>query len=128
MGSSREKFAALFFALVLALSMGVGCFAAGGCLEGETMNVIYSSSQEFGDDDGTVRALAISYIKDVLGGTVNGDDFNYENWKLLTGVNENSAAYQKAVRMLNDGAIELHNSDTGRSNIRSISTADIGND
>ena len=101
--------------------------AAGGCLEGETLNSIYSSSQEFGDDDGTVRALTISYIKDILGGTINGDDFNYENWKLVTGVDENSAEYQKAAELLNNGTIGLHNSETGRSNIKSINTEDIKN-
>ncbi|MBR6088795.1 MAG: 5'-nucleotidase C-terminal domain-containing protein [Anaerolineaceae bacterium] len=102
--------------------------APGGCLEGETMTVLYSSSEEFGDDDGTVRALTISYIRDVLGGTVNGDDFNYENWKLLTGVDENSAEYRKAVELLNNGTIGLHNSGTGRTNIKSINTEGIRND
>ena len=101
---------------------------AGGCLEGETLNAIYSSSEEFGDDDGTVRALTISYIKDVLGGTIDGDDFNYENWRLLTGVDQNSAEYQKAAELLNNGTIELHSSETGRSNIKSINTEDIKND
>ena len=49
---------------------------AGGCLEDETMNAIYSSSEEFGDDDGTIG---------------------------------------------------LHNSETGRSNIKSINAEDIKN-
>jgi 2',3'-cyclic-nucleotide 2'-phosphodiesterase/3'-nucleotidase len=96
----------------------------GGCLKGERLNSVYSSTKEFGDA-GTVRELTMSYIKDVLGGIINGDDFNYENWKLLTGVEKYSALYQKAAKLLNSGKIRLHNSETGRANIQSISVEDI---
>lgn len=97
----------------------------GGCLEGEELTPSYSSFEEYGDD-GTIRALAITYIRDVLGGTIDGDQFNYENWKLLTGVDSDSADYQKAVEMLNNGSLELYTDENGRTNIKSISVSDIG--
>lgn len=97
----------------------------GGCLEGEGLVPSYSSFEEYGDD-GTIRALAITYIKEVLNGTIDGDQFNYENWKLLTGVDPDSADYQKAVALLTDGTLALYTDENGRTNIKSISVSDIG--
>ena len=70
--------------------------------------------------------MAITYIKEVLNGTIDGDQFNYENWKLLTGVDPDSADYQKAIALLTDGTLALYADENGRTNIKSISVSDIG--
>jgi len=53
-----------------------------GCLKGETLRSIYSSKESIGDD-GNVRAFTIEYIRDALGGVIDGPAFCYENWRLL---------------------------------------------
>lgn len=96
----------------------------GGCLEGHNLVSIYSSSDVYGDD-GTVRALTISYIKDHLKGIVDGKLYNYKNWSINTGIDINSAEYQKAVELINAGTITLPASETGRTNVASITVNDI---
>jgi len=100
--------------------------AKGGCLEGQNLVSTYSSSDVYGDD-GTVRALTITYIKDHLKGVVDGKLYNYKNWYINTGIDKNSEIYQKALKLINDGTISLPTSETGRTNIASINVADIKN-
>lgn len=95
-----------------------------GCLAGRQLDIVFSSSEKWGDD-GTVRALVIRYIKEALNGTVDGDAFNYDNWYLYTGIDETSPAYQKAVELINDGTLTLPSLENGRTNIRSITEADV---
>lgn len=96
----------------------------GGCLAGRQLEIVFSSSEKWGDD-GTVRALAIRYIKEALKGTVDGDTFNYDNWYLYTGIDETSPAYQKAVELINNGTLTLPALENGRTNVRSITEADV---
>lgn len=100
--------------------------AEGGCLEGKNPVSIYSSSDVYGDD-GTVRALTISYIKDHLNGVVDGNIYNYKNWYINTGIDTTSEAYQKSLKLINDGTITLPASETGRTNIAPITATDIQN-
>lgn len=96
----------------------------GGCLAGRQLEIVFSSSEKWGDD-GTVRALAIRYIKEALKGTVDGDAFNYDNRYLYTGIDETSPAYQKAVELINNGTLTLPALENGRTNVRSITEADV---
>lgn len=96
----------------------------GGCLEGESFKIDFSSSEKWGDD-GTVRALAIRYIIETLKGTVNGAAFAYKNWDCYTGVDKNSSDYKKAVELINSGKIALPVSDKGRTNIAPVTIKDI---
>ena len=96
----------------------------GGCLAGRQLEIMFSSSEKRGDD-GTVRAPAIRYIKEALKGTVDGDAFNYDNWYLYTGIDETSPAYQKAVELINNGILTLPALENGRTNVRSITEADV---
>lgn len=98
--------------------------AEGGMLEGHDPEVVFNTVSEWGDD-GTVRALTIRYIQEVLKGTVDGDIFNYENWYIYTGIDETSPAYQKAVELINNGTITLPALENGRTNVRSITEADV---
>ena len=65
---------------------------AGGCLEDETMNAIYSSSEEFGDDDGTIglhnRETGRSNIK-----SINAEDI--KNYYLSAGWNVNRPPFYR---------------------------------
>lgn len=54
----------------------------GGCLEDETIPVLSSTFTEMGEA-GRVRDMAISYVIDVLGGKIDGREFNFQNWKLI---------------------------------------------
>lgn len=96
----------------------------GGCLEGEDLEPIFNSFEKWGDD-GTVRALAIRYIKEVLKGQVDGNDFAYANWSCYTGIDKTSDVYKKAVELINSGKITLPVSDKGRTNVAPITVADV---
>jgi len=96
----------------------------GGCLEGQTLKPSFSSSDTWGDD-GTVRALAIRYITEVLKGKIDGNAFAYKNWDCYTGVDKNSDIYKKAVEQINSGKIRLPVSDKGRTNIAPVTVKDV---
>ncbi|MDO5446035.1 MAG: 5'-nucleotidase C-terminal domain-containing protein, partial [Eubacteriales bacterium] len=103
-----------------------GSWAGEGCiLAGADIPCVFSSTEEYGESEGTVRSLTIKYIRDVCGGEVDGSQFAYDNWKLITGVDQNSEEYKTAVRMINSGTLELHSSEAGDTNIRSVSVNDI---
>ena len=96
----------------------------GGCLEGASFKIDFSSSDAWGDD-GSVRAMTVRYIKEVLGGVVDGSAFAYENWHCETGVDQNSSAYRKAVELINSGQLKLPVSDKGRTNVAPITIKDV---
>lgn len=98
--------------------------APGGLLEGHEFETVFNSVSEWGDD-GTVRALAIRYITEVLEGKVDGDRFNYEGWYLSTGVDETSAEYLKAVELINNGTLTPPALENGRTNVGSITVEDV---
>lgn len=97
----------------------------GNVLSGEDIKRIFNSSEEFGESEGTVRALTMQYIKEVFNGELDGNQFVYENWELFTGVDKDSEEYKTAVELLNDGTLELHNSENGYTNVESVSVRDL---
>ena len=104
-----------------------GWTSEGNVLFGEQIECVFDSEVVYGDDNGTLRALTIRYIQDVFDGKLNGQEFNYAGWSLYTGVDPNSEDYKAAVEMLNDGTLQLHNSEDGHTNTRSITVEDVRN-
>ena len=98
--------------------------APGGLLEGHEFETVFNSVSEWGDD-GTVRALAIRYITEVLEGKVDGDRFNYQGWYISTGVDETSPEYLKAVELINNGTLVPKALENGRTNVDSITVEDV---
>lgn len=96
----------------------------GGVLEGKTFEPIFSSTTEWGDY-GTVRELTIRYIREIQDGLLDGDAFNYVNWKLLTGIDKTSASYKKMVTLVNEGKLELPKLPNGRTNVAPITEKDL---
>lgn len=71
-----------------------------------------------GEEAGTIRNMAIRYIKEVKNGVVEGKPTM--RWK-LAGVDKNSANYKKAARLLREGKLKTHDSADGKyKNIASI--------
>lgn len=54
----------------------------GGALEGRTFKKIWSSEEEFNGEAGTIRNLAIKYIKEVKKGVIEAKNDN--NWELIS--------------------------------------------
>lgn len=97
--------------------------AKGGIFEGRTIPAVWSSIDAFGEDGGTIRNMAIRYIKDVCHGTVSVTPANA--WR-TTGYDESSPDFQEAVRRLKDGTLRLNNSADGKStNIASITKDEL---
>lgn len=70
-----------------------------------------------------LQQLMSSYIKEELGGIII--PYSDDNWH-LTGIERDEALYTKALELIADGRIEIHNSEDGRtSNIVSITEADV---
>ena len=104
-----------------------GWTSEGNVLFGEQIECVFDSKVVYGDDNGTLRVLTIRYIQDVFDGKLNGQEFNYAGWSLYTGVDPNSEDYKAAVEMLNDGTLQLHSSEDGHTNTRSITVEDVRN-
>ncbi len=96
----------------------------GGALEGKTYDPIFSSTTEWGDY-GTVRELTIRYIREAQKGVLDGDAFNYTNWKLATGIDKDSASYKRMVAIVNEGKLELPKLKNGRTNVAPITEEDV---
>lgn len=96
--------------------------AKAGCLEGQTLSPIYSTREEFGDE-GSVRNLTIRYITEHLHGIVDGNTYGYDNWSVKTGIDTTSDVYKKMIRLLQDGALTLPSSKSGRTNIAPITVS-----
>ncbi len=96
----------------------------GGSIENRNYTPIFNSFTQWGDN-GTVRELTIRYIKEVLNGKINGDNYNINTWNIYTGVDKNSKEYKKAVELINSGKIELPKLENGRTNVKSISVNDL---
>lgn len=99
--------------------------APGGWMEGRYFDVLYSSLDEYGDQ-GTLRNLTITYIRDVLNGEVIPD--TTKNWEII-GVDKESEDYQLAKELINSGQLSLHNSVDSNGNVltntASITTEDL---
>ncbi|WP_320130223.1 5'-nucleotidase C-terminal domain-containing protein [uncultured Sphaerochaeta sp.] len=96
----------------------------GGPLEGKKYEPIFSSTTQWGDY-GTVRELTIRYIKEAQKGVLDGNAFNYENWKLVTGIDTTSKAFKKTVELLNAGKLELPKLKNGRTNVGAITIEEV---
>ncbi|MEG1720783.1 MAG: 5'-nucleotidase C-terminal domain-containing protein, partial [Pseudoflavonifractor sp.] len=96
----------------------------GGCLEGKKLEIVDCTSDKWGDD-GSVRALTIRYITEVLKGKIDGNAFDFDSWSLHTGIDTNSAVYKQAVELINSGKISLPALENGRTNVKSITAADV---
>lgn len=93
--------------------------ADGGCLAGEELKPLYSTTDEYGDD-GTIRNLTIRYIKEQLNGVVDGRLYQYDNWQIHSGIDTASDSYQKMLQLMNDGKLTLPVDEDGRPNIAPI--------
>lgn len=96
----------------------------GQVLEGHKFNMIWSSKDEsaYGETGGTIRNLAIRYLKDEMNG-------NYEpevqyNWK-IGGVDTNTPARAAVVELINKGILAIPTTEDGKfTNIASINVND----
>lgn len=96
----------------------------GQVLEGHKFNMIWSSKDEsaYGENGGTIRNLAIRYLKDEMNG-------NYEpevqyNWK-IGGVDTNTPARAAVVELINKGILAIPTTEDGKfTNIASINVND----
>jgi len=98
----------------------------GGAIENRNYTPIFNSFTQWGDN-GTVRELTIRYIKEVLKGQIDGDNYNINTWNIYTGVDKNSKEYKNAVELINSGKIELPKLENGRTNVKSVSVNDLNN-
>ena len=75
-------------------------------------------------DLGGVREIIADYIKNVKGGVLTAPALT-GNWK-LTGYSWNEELHKKAVEQINNGTIQLKNSESGReTNISAIRESDL---
>ncbi len=97
--------------------------AKGGALEGRHFPELWTSLKAFGETDGTIRNMAIRYIREVKKGRI--DVKPVHDWK-ITGFDRDSAAYKKATAQRKAGTLSLHNSKDGKyTNIQSINESDL---
>ena len=97
--------------------------AKGGALEGRHFPELWTSLKAFGETDGTIRNMAIRYIREVKKGRI--DVKPVHDWK-ITGFDRDSAAYKKAAAQRKAGTLSLHISTDGKyTNIQSITESDL---
>ncbi|MDE1324279.1 bifunctional metallophosphatase/5'-nucleotidase [Vibrio aestuarianus] len=90
----------------------------GGSLEGRTFPVIFDTEAEYGEDEGTIRNLAIRYLTEEKKGQYEGKLM--QRWKLV-GLHGYDAEREVVKNLINSGQIDVPSSDDGRySNIASI--------
>lgn len=98
--------------------------AKGGALENRTFKQLWSSKDAtaFGEDKGTIRNLAISYLKDVKNGVY--EPVIQHNWK-VTGVDLKAPARKDVVQLINDSILTVPTTEDGKyTNIASINVLD----
>lgn len=96
--------------------------AKGGALEGRKFEQVWSSKQEnaFGETGGTIRNLAITYLKDVKKGVYTPKIMH--NWE-ITGVDTHSSEHKAVVNLVNKGILEIPKTEDGKyTNIASVNT------
>lgn len=90
----------------------------GGIFEGRTFEILWVSTKELGEYEGTIRGMSIDYIKNVKNGVIVAE--NNPNWKVI-GIDEGSEEYQAVKYLVNNGAISLKASADGvYKNIESV--------
>lgn len=96
----------------------------GGIFEGKTFKKLWSSKDQdaFGEEQGTIRNLAIRYIKEVKKGVVTSTVQN--NWRII-GVDTTSTERKAVVELINSGILEVPKTADGKyTNIASINIKD----
>lgn len=96
----------------------------GQALEGRKFNMIWSSKDEsaYGETGGTIRNLAIRYLKDEMKGEYKPTIQN--NWKIV-GVDTKSPARKAVVELVNKGILTIPTTEDGKyTNISSINVKD----
>lgn len=95
----------------------------GGIFEGKDFKKIWDSKTAYGEEEGTIRNLAIDYIKNVKNGVINAKKQN--NWCLL-GTDPNSENYKKVRDLVNSGELKIPSSEDGKyTNLASINEKDL---
>lgn len=98
----------------------------GGIFEGKEFKKLWDSKTAYGEEEGTIRNLAIDYIKNVKNGLINAKKQN--NWCLL-GIDPNSENYKKVRDLVNSGELKIPTSEDGKyTNIASINEKDLPSD
>lgn len=98
----------------------------GGIFEGKEFKKLWDSKTAYGEEEGTIRNLAIDYIKNVKNGLINAKKQN--NWCLL-GIDPNSENYKKVRDLVNSGELKIPTSEDGKyTNIASINEKDLPQD
>ncbi|WP_260858130.1 5'-nucleotidase C-terminal domain-containing protein [Bacillus sp. FJAT-22090] len=96
----------------------------GQALEGRKFNMIWSSKDEsaYGETGGTIRNLAIRYLKDEMKGKY--EPVIQHNWEIV-GVDTNSPARAAVVELINKGILAIPTTEDGKfTNISSINVND----
>ena len=71
---------------------------------------------------GSIREMIGNYIQDVLHGDIRPAAFR--NWR-LTGTEWDKALHKKAMRLVNEGKLQIPAAEDGTKNVRSIRTEDL---
>lgn len=99
--------------------------AKGGPLEGRQFKQLWSSTKEYGDEAGTIRNLAMKYIKEIKNEHLYVQNKN--NWK-IKGIDRNSEDYKVLAKLVKKGYISVPKSSNGQyTNVSSINKSDILN-
>ncbi|WP_042476392.1 5'-nucleotidase C-terminal domain-containing protein [Bacillus ndiopicus] len=96
----------------------------GQALEGRKFNMIWSSKEEstYGETGGTIRNLAIRYLKEEKKGVY--EPVIQNNWKIV-GVDTKAPARAAVVELVNKGILSIPTSEDGKyTNIASINVKD----
>ncbi|CAI2014417.1 bifunctional metallophosphatase/5'-nucleotidase [Serratia plymuthica] len=94
----------------------------GGALEGQSFPVLSDSKAQYGEEEGTIRNLTLSYLTEVKKGQYQG--LPQQRWKL---VGMEGYEPQRAIvkSLLNQGIIRVPTTDDGRyTNVASINVKD----
>jgi 2',3'-cyclic-nucleotide 2'-phosphodiesterase/3'-nucleotidase len=95
----------------------------GGVLEGQSFPILSDTKQEFGEEEGTIRQLAVRYLTEVKKGQYQGKPM--QRWKLV-GLNGYDKERQIVKNLINEGKISVPASSDGRyTNIASINVKDL---
>ena len=95
----------------------------GGIFEGRTFKKLWDSKTAYGEEEGTIRNLAIDYIKNVKHGIIHTEKQN--NWSLL-GIDPNSENYKKVKDLVDSGYLKIPTSEDGKyTNVASINEKDL---
>ncbi len=94
----------------------------GNIFEGKQFKQITDTLTIYGAEQGTTRNLAIKYIQEEFHCNYTG---NYKkNWEIV-GLDKESEYYHLAKELINHGEIELPTSESGYTNIRSLTIQDL---